>query len=49
VPREVIVDRANQILQGLNVINHQYSTADLKSVSDRAVAHLDYFQSLAGA
>jgi hypothetical protein len=45
----VIVDRVNQILQGLNVTNLRYSTADLKTVGDRAVAHLDYFQSLAGA
>ncbi|MBB5048041.1 hypothetical protein HNR60_002802 [Rhodopseudomonas rhenobacensis] len=44
----VIADRTNQILQGLNSINGQYSTADLKAVSDRAAPHLDYLKSLAG-
>ncbi|HEY8336094.1 MAG TPA: serine protease [Tardiphaga sp.] len=44
----VIADRTNQIVQGLNSINGQYSTADLKTVSDRAAPHLDYLKSLAG-
>jgi hypothetical protein len=44
----VIIDRANQILQGLVGVNGQYSTADLNVVSDRAVTHLDYLKSLPG-
>jgi V8-like Glu-specific endopeptidase len=43
----VIADRTNQILQGLNAINGQYSAADLKTVGERAVSQLDYLQSLA--
>jgi len=44
-----IAGRTNQILQGLSITNLQYSVADLKTVSDRAVSHLDYFHSLAEA
>lgn len=49
VDAHVISDRTNQILQGLNSITGQYSAADLKTVADRAVEHLEYLQSLAGA
>jgi hypothetical protein len=45
----VIADRTNQILQGLPAITGQYSTAELETVAKRAVPHLDYLASLAGA
>jgi hypothetical protein len=45
----VITDRANQILQGLNSTNGQYSAADLKTVAERAVPHLTWLQQTADA
>jgi V8-like Glu-specific endopeptidase len=44
VDAAVIADRTNQILQGLNHVNGQYSVAELKPLGERTVTHLDYFQ-----
>jgi hypothetical protein len=44
-----IATRADQILQGLASTNGEYSTNDLKTVAERAVQHLVYFQDKAKA
>jgi V8-like Glu-specific endopeptidase len=47
VDAAVIADRTNQILQGLNHVNGQYSVAELRTLSERAVEHLEHFRKLA--
>ncbi len=44
VDAAVISDRTNQILQGLNHVNGQYSVAELITLGERAVSHLEHFR-----